>query len=164
MDFIEKRTIHWFGIPETITIDRSLSLLGSMVQNLFDVYNIQFISSTPYFDQANVQAEVSNKVIIGIIGKMIEKYPWQWHNLLSEALRAYRNSKRLSIGVTPYMLTYGQDVVLRMEIIVKSAKVAFQNELTLAEYTQAMLAESEDLDEGWLSVLDHVIAQKKNVI
>ncbi|XP_059669066.1 uncharacterized protein LOC132314190 [Cornus florida] len=164
MDFIEKHIIHRFGIPKTITIDKSLSFLGSTVQDLFDIYNIQFTSSTPYFAQANGQAEASNKVIISIIEKMIEKYRRQWHNILSEALWAYRNSKRTSTRVTPYMLTYGHDAVLLMEMTVKSARVAFQNELTPTEYTQAMLAKLEDLDEVRLSALDHVIAQKKKVM
>ncbi|XP_059629728.1 uncharacterized protein LOC132272643 [Cornus florida] len=164
MDFIEKHIIHRFGIPEIIATDKSLSFLGSMVQDLFDIYNNQFTSSTPYFAQVNGQAEASNKVIIGIIEKMIEKYPQQWHNLLSKELWAYRNSKRTSTGVTPYMLTYGHDTVLPMEMTVKSARVAFQNELTLAEYTQAMLTELEDLNEVRLSALDHVIAQKKKVM
>ncbi|XP_059663462.1 uncharacterized protein LOC132309130 [Cornus florida] len=112
----------------------------------------------------NGQVEASNKVIIGIIEKMIEKYPRQWHNLLSEALWVYRNSKRSSTRVTLYMLTYGYDAVLPMEMTVKSVRVAFQNELTPAEYTQAMLAELEDLDEVRLSALDHVIAHKKKVM
>ncbi|XP_059627378.1 uncharacterized protein LOC132270196 [Cornus florida] len=113
---------------------------------------------------ANGQAEASNKVIISIIEKMIEKYPWQWHNLLSEALCAYKNSKRSSTKVTPYMLTYGHDAVLPMEMTVKSARVAFKNKLTPTEYTQAMLVELEDLDEVRLSALDYVIAKKKKVI
>ncbi|XP_059671149.1 uncharacterized protein LOC132316693 [Cornus florida] len=164
MDFIEKHIIHRFRIPKTITTDRSFSFLGSMVQDLSDIYNIQFTSFTLYFAQANGQAEASNKVIIGIIEKMIEKYPRQWHNLLSEALWAYRNSKRTSTGVIPYMLTYGHDAVLPMEMTVKSTRVAFQNELTPAEYTQAMLAELKDLDEVRLSALDHVIKQKEKVM
>ncbi|XP_059650570.1 uncharacterized protein LOC132296379 [Cornus florida] len=125
---------------------------------------IQVISSTSYFAQSNRQAEASNKVILNILEKMIENNPKEWHHLLFEALWAYRNSKRSSTGVTPYMLTYGHDVVLPMEITIRSARVVFHNNLTPADYNHAMLVELEDLDEVRLNALDHIIAQKKKVM
>ncbi|XP_059635365.1 uncharacterized protein LOC132277528 [Cornus florida] len=105
-----------------------------------------------------------NKVILNILKKMIENHPKEWYHLLSEALWAYRNSKRSSTGITPYMLTYGHDVVLPMEMTIRSARVAFQNRLTLVYYNYAMLVELEDLNEVRLNALDHIIAQKKKVM
>ncbi|CAL8136582.1 unnamed protein product [Prunus armeniaca] len=46
------------------------------------------------YPQSNGQAEVSNKIIKGILEKMIEEKPRAWHDLLPEALWAYRVSKR----------------------------------------------------------------------
>ncbi|XP_059658752.1 uncharacterized protein LOC132305086 [Cornus florida] len=114
--------------------------------------------------EANGQAEASNKVILNILEKMIEDHPREWHHLLSEALWAYKNLKRSSTGVTPYVFTYGHDVVLPMEMTIRSARVAFQNRLTPADYNHAMLAELENLDEVRLNALDHIIAQKKKVM
>ncbi|XP_059663386.1 uncharacterized protein LOC132309050 [Cornus florida] len=164
IDFIKKHIIHRFGIPETITTDRGLSFVGGKVLDYYAECGVQVISSTPYFAQANGQAEASNKVILNIIEKMIEDHPREWHHLLSEALWAYRNSKRSSTGITPYVLTYGHDVVLLMEMTIRSARVAFQNRLTPADYNHAMLVELEDLDEVRLNALDHIIAQKKKVM
>ncbi|XP_059671063.1 uncharacterized protein LOC132316604 [Cornus florida] len=95
---------------------------------------------------------------------MIEDHPKEWHHLLSEALSACRNSKRSSTGVIPYMLTYGHDAVLPMEMTIRSTRVVFQNRLTPADYNHAMLAKLEDLDEVCLNALDHIIAQKKKVM
>ncbi|XP_059626902.1 uncharacterized protein LOC132269663 [Cornus florida] len=75
-----------------------------------------------------------------------------------------KNSKRLSTGVTPYVLTYGHDAVLPMEMTIRFARVAFQNRLTLVDYNHAMLAKLEDLDEVCLNALDHIIFQKKKVM
>ncbi|XP_059668842.1 uncharacterized protein LOC132313924 [Cornus florida] len=150
IDFIKKHIIHRFGIPETITTDRGLSFVGSKVLD--------------YCAECGVQAEASNKVILNILEKMIDDHSKEWHHLLSEALWAYRNSKRSSTGVTPYMLTYGHDAILPMEMTIRSARVAFQNRLTPAYYNHAMLAKLEDLDEVRLNALDHIIAQKKKVM
>ncbi|XP_059669401.1 uncharacterized protein LOC132314572 [Cornus florida] len=69
--------------------------------------------------------------------------PRRWHETLSEALWAYRNSKRTSTGTTPYRFTFGHNAVLQMELNVKSARVALQHNLIPADYNEAMLAELE---------------------
>lgn len=61
---------------------------------------------------------------------------------------------------TPYALTYGHDVVLPMEVVVQSLKIAVQNQLTCDKFAQSMLIELGDLDESRLDALDHLRAQK----
>ncbi|XP_059639120.1 uncharacterized protein LOC132281437 [Cornus florida] len=164
INFIEQNIIHRFGIPETLVSDNATVFRATDVLQFGHNMNIHMSASTPYYAQANGQAESSNKILIEIIEKMIKDKPRRWHETLSEALWAYRNSKRIGTGVTPYMLTYGHDVVLPMEMKVKSARVAFQNNLTPANYIQAMFVELKDLDEFRRDALDHIIAHKKKVM
>ena len=69
-------------------------------------YGIQLIRSTLFYAQANGQVEASNKVLINIMEKMLEDNPKDWHKILSKTLWGYRTSKRDSIWVSPYSLTY----------------------------------------------------------
>ena len=80
--------------------------------------------------------------------------------MLSEALWVYRTSKRSKTGVTPFMLTYGHDTMLPMEVIVRSARRALQNYLEPVNYSEAMIARLEELDEVILSALDCLVVQK----
>ena len=118
---------------------------------------------SPYYAQANGQAEATNKTVINIIEKMIKENPRSWDTVLSEALWAYWTSKRSSTGVTPFLLTYGQDVMLPMEVYVRSAKRALQNYLQPANYNEAMITRFEELDEVRLSALDCLVVQKNRV-
>ena len=93
-------------------------------------YGIQHIISTPLYAKANGQLEASNKVLIGILEKLQEKNPKDWHRILLDTLWAYRISKRSSTGVNLFSLTYGQDEVLPMEVVVPSLRVSMQNGLT----------------------------------
>ena len=70
---------------------------------------------------------------------MIEDNPKDWHKILFETLWAYRTSKRDSAGVSPCSLTYGQDAVLPMEVVVYSLRVSRQNGLNPQEYSKAMM-------------------------
>ncbi|CAL2270637.1 unnamed protein product [Prunus armeniaca] len=72
---------------------------------------IRLVHSTPYYPQSNGQVKGSNKVIKGILKKMIKERPRAWHDLLPKTLWAYRNLKRSAIGTSPYALTYGHDAI-----------------------------------------------------
>ena len=52
---------------------------------------------------------------------MLEDNPRDWHIILSETVWAYRTSKKYSIWVIPYSLTYA---VLPMEVVVPSLRVS----------------------------------------
>ena len=73
---------------------------------------------------------------------------------------AYQTSKRSSTRVTPFLLTYGQDAMLPMEVLVRSTRRALQNYLKPANYNEAMIARLEDLDEVRLSALHYLVVQK----
>ena len=69
-------------------------------------YEIQLIISTHFYAQANGQVETSNKVLIGILEKMLKENLRDWHRILLETLWRYRTSKKRSTGVSPFSLTY----------------------------------------------------------
>ncbi|CAL2232523.1 unnamed protein product [Prunus armeniaca] len=161
--FIEEQIIQRFGIPESITTDRGSSFISREMLDMAEAFKFRLLQSTPYYAQANGQAESSNKVIINIIRKMLEKNPKQWHEKLSETLWAYRTSKREATGMTPYALTYGHDAILPMEIAVQSLRIAHQHDLVGEDYSQAMLLELEGLDAARIDTLNKLLAGKQAV-
>ncbi|KAK2965398.1 hypothetical protein RJ640_001475 [Escallonia rubra] len=128
------------------------------VQNDWRTSIIQYLQNPE--SRANGQADARNKSIKHIMERAIEDTPNDWHRLLSEVLWAFRTSPRSSTGITPYALTYGHDLVLPMEITVRSFRVAMQNSLPVAEYNEAMAIELEDLDDHRLDALDRLHAKK----
>jgi hypothetical protein len=84
---------------------------------------IKLMNSSPYYAQANGQAEASNKVLIKIINKRIKDNPRRWPEKLSESLWAHRTSRHGATKVTPFELVYGQEEVLLVEIALQSLRV-----------------------------------------
>ncbi|KAM1671686.1 hypothetical protein ACFXTN_036666 [Malus domestica] len=82
---------------------------------------------------------------------------------LGETLWAYRTSKRAAIETTHFALTFGQDVVLLMEINVSSVRIQNQFELHSEKYIQAICQEVEDLDLARIEALDKIQEGKKAV-
>jgi hypothetical protein len=46
----------------------------------------KLINSSPYYAQANGQAEASNQILIKLIKKKISENPRKWHLILNETL------------------------------------------------------------------------------
>ena len=110
--FITEHIIHRFGIPQTLTTDQGASFISKEVREFAESYKIKKLNSSPYYAQANGQAESSNKILIRLIMKKIEENPRRWHEVLSETLWAHRISRYGATKVTPFELVYGQEAVL----------------------------------------------------
>jgi hypothetical protein len=67
------------------------------------------LSSSPYYAQANGQGKSSKKILIK---KKIHDHPKWWHEVLSEALWAYRISRHEVTKVPPFELVYEQESIL----------------------------------------------------
>ena len=69
------------------------------------------VQSTSYYPQGNGLAETSNKSLVRIIRKLLEKNQKSWDSKLKFALWADRVTNKKSIGTSPFKLVYGIDAI-----------------------------------------------------
>jgi transposase InsO family protein len=75
IEFITEHIIHRFGIPQTLTTNQGSSFISKEVHDFAESYKIKILNSSPYYAQANGQAESSKKLLIKLIKKKIEENP-----------------------------------------------------------------------------------------
>ncbi|XP_050211611.1 uncharacterized protein LOC126661789 [Mercurialis annua] len=73
--FFREYIILRHGLPETITTDQGAMFTGSDITEYAEDMGFRLVHSTPYYAQANGQAEATNKAIKGIIQKTIVGNP-----------------------------------------------------------------------------------------
>jgi transposase InsO family protein len=122
--FISEYIIHRFSIPQTLITDQGSLFMSHQVYDFAESLKIKLISSSPYYGQANGQAESSNKTLIKLIKKKIEENPKRWHEILSEALWAHHISKHSATKVTLFELVYEQEVILPIEVNLDDLRIA----------------------------------------
>jgi transposase InsO family protein len=122
--FISEHIIHRFGIPQTLTIDQGSSFMSHQVCKFAESLKVKLLSSSPYYAQANGQAESSNNSLIKLIKKKIEENPKRWHEVLSEALWVHLISKHSATKVRPFELVYRQEVILLVEVNLDALRTA----------------------------------------
>jgi hypothetical protein len=163
INFIKENVIHRFGIPQTITTDGGSVFISEEFRKFTVDVGIKLIRSSPYYAQANGQAEASNQSIIKLIKRKIDEHPRRWHEVLSEALWAHRISCHGAIKTSSYNLVYGQEVILPWEITASSRHVEFQNDLIAEEYAALMNDNIEDLAKLRLWALEKIKENKAKV-
>ena len=116
VDFFKEHIVYHFGIPQTITTDQGTMFTSKEFRDFAASMGIKLLNSSPYYGQANGQAEMSNQIMIKLTKKKIEEQPRKWYLTLNEALLAYTMACHGSIKSSPYELVYGHNVVLPWEI------------------------------------------------
>ncbi|TYK00489.1 uncharacterized protein E5676_scaffold169G00980 [Cucumis melo var. makuwa] len=118
-----------------------------MIDKLCEKFKIKQYKSSMYNATANGLVEVFNKTLYNLIKKIISKSKRDWQERIGEALWAYRTTHRTPMGVTPYSLVYGVEVVLPLEREIPSLRMAVQEGLTTEDNVKLRLQELEALDE-----------------
>jgi hypothetical protein len=118
ISFVQEHIIYRFGVPQTLITDQGPSFMSHQFTEFTESMKIKLLTSSPYYAQANGQAEASNKVLIKIIKKRIKDNLRRWHEKLSEALWAHGATK-----VTSFEPVYGQEAMLLVEIDFAACKV-----------------------------------------
>jgi hypothetical protein len=161
INFIKEHVIHRFGIPQTIIADGGSVFISEEFRKFAADMGIKLIRSSPNYAQANGQA--NDQSLIKLIKRKINEHPRRWHEVLSEALLAYRVSCHRATKTSPYHLVYGQEAVLPWEITADSRRVEFQNVLTAEEYATLMNDNTEDPTELKLWLLEKIKENKAKV-
>ena len=82
------------------------------------------MTSTPYYPKGNSQAEVSNKSLLKILGKMAKENEKGWREELPTALWAHGIAKSQATGASPFFLVYGTEAIIPIDLVRPAMKLA----------------------------------------
>ncbi|XP_070011304.1 uncharacterized protein [Nicotiana sylvestris] len=107
--------------------------------------------SAPYLPKANGAVEAANKNMKKILRKMIQGSR-QWHEKLPFALLGYRTTVCISVGATPYLLVYGIETVIPIEVEIPSIQIIVESEIEDTEWVKTRLEQLMLIDEKRLAI------------
>jgi hypothetical protein len=123
IDFLEESIVSRFGFPQKIVTDNAQAFKSIAMISFCQKYNIVLGHSTTYYAQGNGLAESSNKSLITIIKKDLSENKRSCHVHLRYALWANRIGTKKSIGISPFQMVYGTDVVLPINLTLPVMKL-----------------------------------------
>jgi hypothetical protein len=123
INFLEDNIFLKFSFPRKIVTDNAKAFKSMEMVNFCQKYNIVLGHSIAYYPQGNRLAKSSNKRLITIIKKVLTENKKAWHIHLKYALWENCISTKKSIGMSPFQMVYGNDVVLPINLTLPMMKL-----------------------------------------
>src|SRR6266498_3809975 len=112
--FIYQKIICEHGCSEVLQSDQGTHFVNRVIEDLTEKFRIKYRLSSPYHSQMNGLVERFNQTLCEKLAKLLEETD-QWDEFVDPVLMAYRTTKHSATGVTPFLLTYGREVVLPID-------------------------------------------------
>ena len=110
--FVWKNIITRFRIPHSLISNNGLQFDSKSFRRYCCELGITNRYSTPTYPQGNGQAEAVNKVIVSGLKKRLDDAKGRLVEELPHVLWAYRTTSYQSTGETPFLMSYGAEVVI----------------------------------------------------
>ena len=118
-----------YGCPFELISDQGGHFLNHIIRDLTMHYAVVHKKSTPYYPQANVLAESTNKILQTILKKIVNENHTDWDDKLQSAVWAYRTTFKPNIQFTPFRMAFGLKAVMPIEFQVLSLRVQVKERL-----------------------------------
>ncbi|KAL8116195.1 hypothetical protein AgCh_022622 [Apium graveolens] len=112
-----------YGIPRILVTDNGTQFNNEEFKKYCEENEIELRFTSVAHPQANGQVEVANRIILDGLKKRIEKSRNNWVDEILPILWAYRTTCRVTTGATPFMLAYGAEAVVPLEISHSSPRI-----------------------------------------
>jgi len=123
ISFLENNILSLFGCPKKLITDNATTFKSKRMVEFCHKYHIILGHSTTYHPQGNGLVESSNKSLVNIIKKLLEINKRSWNKRLVHALWVDRISQKNSIGMSPFELVYGVDIVFHTSLTTPVVKL-----------------------------------------
>ena len=133
-----------FGIPRVLVLNNGKQFDNDSFRGFCSQLGIRNHYSSPAHPQANGQIEVTNQSLLKIIKTQLEEAKGIWPEELLSILWAYRTTTRTPTGETPFRLTYGNEVIIPVEVGLTSYRVHNHDE---GKYDEAIRLQLDLVDE-----------------
>lgn len=111
-----KELTFMFGLPISVVSDQGSGFMSQNMQKFLQTYNIEHITSCPYFHQANGLVERSVATLKTMLKKYCFNNPSTWDETLSKATSFINSSKQGSTKFSPFFLLFGYEPRLTSEL------------------------------------------------
>ena len=92
VEFLRENVLYKFVYPRELVTDQGSQFTSNMIEYLLSQHRVKHRASTAYHRQANGKVEVTNRVIEGILTKVVSSNRKYWVDRLVEATWAYNTT------------------------------------------------------------------------
>jgi hypothetical protein len=126
--FLKANILARFGCPRKIITENAQAFKSLAMIDFCHKYKIIIGHSTAYYTQGNGLVESSKKILMRVINEVLTDNKRAWNSHLKFSLWANKNNTKRSIGMSPFQLICGLDVILPINLDLPMMKLLKDNE------------------------------------
>ena len=150
------------GCPLEIVSDQGREFCNQLVDLLEDLTGFKHKITSEYHPQSNGLDERFNQTLKAQLQKMVNDHQDDWDELLDNILFAYRTSRHNSTKCTPFLLMYGREARLPIDITLQAVSEPHKDEeIDLETKVERMLEMQKKLHENALANIQKVQIDQK---
>ena len=128
-----------FSLPHQLHSDQERQFDSTIIKEVYSLLQISKTRTTPYRPQSDSMVERFNLTLLSMLATTTADHPWDWEENLRKLCYAYNTSAHSSTGHTPFILMFGRQARLPVDLAFELQPV-YQAEYTL--YLQNTLRDS----------------------
>ena len=105
-------------LPETAAGNQSVLVESKVMSEVCSLLGIEKTRTTPLNPKSDGMIKRFNRTMIDVVQALLDprKNQRDWDEVLPYAMMAYRSSIQDSTGETPYVMTYGEEIMLPVDL------------------------------------------------
>ncbi|KAK3016733.1 hypothetical protein RJ639_006711 [Escallonia herrerae] len=159
-EFFWKNVVCRFGVPKILITDNGKQFDNSNFRSFCEGLSICLRFTSVAHPQSNGQTENMNRSILQGLKRKLDESKGAWVDELPKVLWAYRTTPHSVTGETPFLLCFGTEALLPVEVGLPTVRVLQFSE---AENEENLRGNLDLLDDVRAQALDRVISTKQRV-
>ncbi|KAK3043471.1 hypothetical protein RJ639_002050 [Escallonia herrerae] len=159
-EFFWKNVVCRFRVPKILIIDNGKQFDNSNFRSFCEGLSICLYFTSVAHPQSNGQTENMNRSILQGLKRKLDDAKGAWVDELPKVLWAYRTTPHSVTGETPFLLCFGIEALLPVEVGLPTVRVLQFSE---AENEENLRGNLDLLDDVRAQALDRVILTKQRV-
>ena len=117
--FVNHYVVH-YGLPRRIHSDQGANFMSRMMREMCDILGIAKSHTTPYHPIGNGMTERFNRTLLSMLGTLEPPKKMDWKAHVAPLVHAYNATRHESTGYSPFMLMFGREARLPIDLILSS--------------------------------------------